>query len=417
MSPRLQREPEHARGAPGAGRKQQGPPSRQGVTTAGDERAAAPLVSIIIDNYNYGRFLATAIESALQQTYTPCEVLVVDDGSTDDSRAVIAAAGTRVTAIFKPNGGQASAFNAGFTQSHGAIVLFLDADDILLPETVTHVVAAFHAHPSLVRVQYRMAVVDRHGRPTGRTKPSWDQPLPDGDLGPYVLSAPFDLTWMATSGNAFATPALRRILPIPEANFVILADFYLVHLTSLLGPVKSLDEIGACYRVHGANQYEPATVGLDLAHLRRTIIYAAPTHTAIKALADELHLAGRPRRAGELAAVSLLAARLISLKLDPAQHPFPRDRVGRIVWRGIRASARRRDVHLPLKAVFILWFLVTGPAPRPLARLLGAKFMYPETRPGWHRILAGLHRRRGNHDSTTSTPRTTHALPVENEAG
>jgi hypothetical protein len=355
--------------------------------------AATPLVSIIIDNYNYGRFVAAAIESALRQTYTPCEVLVVDDGSTDDSRTVITAAGARVTPIFKPNGGQASAFNAGFAQSHGTIVLFLDADDLLHPDIVAHVVGAFRANPLLVRVQYRMAVVDGQGRRTGRTKPSWDQPLPDGDLRSYVLAAPFDLTWMATSGNAFAATALRRILPIPEAAFPILADFYLVHLTSLLGAVKSLDEIGACYRVHGANQYEPATAGLDLVHLRQTLTYAAPTHTAIKGLADELHLAGRPRRADDLFAVSLLAARLISLKLDPAQHPFPRDRVGRIVWRGIRAGARRRDVHLPLKAILILWFLVMGPAPRPLARHLGAKFMYPETRPGWNRILVALHRR------------------------
>ena len=57
-------------------------------------------VSIIINNYNYAQFLANAIESALAQTHRPLEVLVVDDGSTDDSRAVIAGFGSRVRAIF-----------------------------------------------------------------------------------------------------------------------------------------------------------------------------------------------------------------------------------------------------------------------------------------------------------------------------
>ena len=86
-----------------------------------------PLVSIVIDNFNYGRFLGAAIDSALAQTYPHVELIVVDDGSTDDSREVISSYGDRVSAVFKPNGGHASAFNAGFRASHGCIVMFLDA--------------------------------------------------------------------------------------------------------------------------------------------------------------------------------------------------------------------------------------------------------------------------------------------------
>ncbi len=71
------------------------------------------LVTILINNYNYGRFLRQAIDSALDQTYTNIEVLVVDDGSTDESRSVIYSYGDRVRAVFKENGGQASTFNAG----------------------------------------------------------------------------------------------------------------------------------------------------------------------------------------------------------------------------------------------------------------------------------------------------------------
>jgi len=76
-------------------------------------------VSIIIDNYNYGRFLGEAIDSALAQTYPHVEVIVVDDGSTDNSREVIAKYGDRIIPVLKENGGQASAFNAGLLRPRG----------------------------------------------------------------------------------------------------------------------------------------------------------------------------------------------------------------------------------------------------------------------------------------------------------
>ena len=95
-----------------------------------------PLVSVIVDNYNYGRYLAQSIESALAQTYARTEVIVVDDASTDDSPTVIRRY-ARVVPVFKAvNSGQASALNAGFLASHGEIVIFLDADDYLEPDAV-----------------------------------------------------------------------------------------------------------------------------------------------------------------------------------------------------------------------------------------------------------------------------------------
>ena len=74
-------------------------------------RAPGPGVSIIIANFNYGRFLSQAIESALDQSYDNVEVIVVDDGSTDCSRDVINSFGCRIISEFKENGGQVSAFN------------------------------------------------------------------------------------------------------------------------------------------------------------------------------------------------------------------------------------------------------------------------------------------------------------------
>src|SRR5437870_10165188 len=102
-----------------------------------------PLVSIIINNYNYGRFLREAIDSALAQTAPNVEVIVVDDGSTDNSAAIIAGYGNRVVPMFKTNGGQTSALNAGFARSTGDVVLFLDADDVLLPTAVEKAINLF----------------------------------------------------------------------------------------------------------------------------------------------------------------------------------------------------------------------------------------------------------------------------------
>ena len=78
-----------------------------------------PCVSIIINNYNYGRFLHSAIDSAIKQIYAHTELIVVDDGSTDDSRDIISSYGSKITPVFKPNGGQASALNAGFAVCRG----------------------------------------------------------------------------------------------------------------------------------------------------------------------------------------------------------------------------------------------------------------------------------------------------------
>src|SRR4029078_7561808 len=90
-----------------------------------DQWRTRPLVSIIINNYNYAPYLAAAIDSALAQDYGKSELIVVDDGSTDCSQGIIASYGSQLTAIYKQNGGQASALNVGFAASCGEIIIFL----------------------------------------------------------------------------------------------------------------------------------------------------------------------------------------------------------------------------------------------------------------------------------------------------
>jgi glycosyltransferase involved in cell wall biosynthesis len=347
-----------------------------------------PLVSIIIDNYNYGRFLQDAIESALRQSYRRTEVIVVDDGSTDESREIMLGYGDRIVPVVKENGGQASAFNAGFTQSHGEITIFLDADDVLLPSAAERVTETFHARPHIARVQYRMEVIDALGVPTGIVKPHRHLPLPSGDLRRQVLAFPDDIVWLPTSGNAFASRVLYQIFPVPERDYRILADFYLSHLTPLYGDVVSLDEVCAFYRVHGANNYELAAPKVDLAQIRQTIRYCRKTHAYIKRCANILDL---PCERKKTLAVSYVANRVISLKLDAPRHPIHKDTPWRLLLLGTTASLRRFDVSWPMKCLFILWFAGMAIAPQTAAAWLAREFQFPEARGPFNKLLGLFH--------------------------
>src|SRR5262245_38480777 len=102
-------------------------------------------VSVVIPCYNQARFLSDAIESALDQTCPPLEVIVVDDGSTDHT-ASVAARYHGLKYLRQRNAGAPSARNYGFRESHGEFLLFLDADDRLVPEALAHGLAALRHH-------------------------------------------------------------------------------------------------------------------------------------------------------------------------------------------------------------------------------------------------------------------------------
>jgi glycosyltransferase involved in cell wall biosynthesis len=347
-------------------------------------------VDVVIPNYNYGAYLADAIESARAQTHPNVRTIVVDDGSTDDSRDVLGAYEGAVETVLKENGGQASALNAGFERCAGDVVMLLDSDDVLKPDAASTVAAAFAASPEAVKVQFRMDVIDGEGRPTGATKPAAHLPMPNGDMRRAELSFPFDLTWMATSGNAFRRAALGPILPLPEADYRVCADWYLVHMAALLGPVVSLDDVGSSYRMHGRNNYEPQAPRLDLAHVRENIRLAAATSPRIAGLADELGL-DRPE---PILSLADLANRMISLRLDPGGHPVAEDRRLGLLAAAVRAARRRYDTGWPMKAMFLAWFAAMAAAPRRPARRLAELFLFPERRRALNRVLRGLHRSR-----------------------
>ncbi len=353
------------------------------------DRADALAVDIVIGNHNYGTFVGAAVESALGQRHPRVRVVVVDDGSTDNSRERLSAYANSVDLVLQENRGQAAALNAGLARCRGDIVLFLDADDALRPHVAAHVATAFAADPEAVKAQFRMDVIDAAGKSTGATKPPPHLPLPSGDLRRAEVCFPFDIPWLPTSGNAFRAAALRRILPIPEqGDRRCGADWHLIHLTTLLGSVVSLEQVGASYRVHGANNYEPAEARLNLSHVRQTIAFAQTTAPALERLADEIGL----RRPARILSVSDLGNRLLSIRLDRGGHPRSDDTVRGLLADGVRASRRRFDVSGAMRLAFVAWLAAVAVAPRPLARRLGELFLFPQRRATLNRLLARLQR-------------------------
>ncbi|HSL43692.1 MAG TPA: glycosyltransferase [Anaerolineales bacterium] len=121
------------------------------------------LTSIVIPCYNQARFLGEAIESALAQTYPRLEIIVVDDGSTDDT-AIVAARYPNVHYVRQMNQGLAAARNTGLRESHGEVLAFLDADDRLLPEAVEHGVAHLLNSPGHAFVSGRYRYIGEDGK-------------------------------------------------------------------------------------------------------------------------------------------------------------------------------------------------------------------------------------------------------------
>lgn len=106
-------------------------------------------ISVIIPTYNYARYLRDAIDSVLAQTVAPLEIIVVDDGSTDDTPQVLTAYGATIRAIHQSNLGVAAARNTGLAAARGEYIAFLDSDDLWLPRKLELQMARLESDPSL----------------------------------------------------------------------------------------------------------------------------------------------------------------------------------------------------------------------------------------------------------------------------
>jgi glycosyltransferase involved in cell wall biosynthesis len=218
-----------------------------------------PLVSIIINNYNYGSFLLDAIDSAIHQTYPSIEIIIVDDGSTDGStHKILSCPDPRIIPVFKENGGQASALNAGVRRSQGEIICFLDADDIYFPDKVTHIVKRvvendIGSKPVLIH-HYLEIVNGSAARNTGSFMGNAHKsPRNLYGLAKKYRFIPFDAG--PTSSISLTRPLVDLLFPLPEGQARAWADEFIVLGASLIGELISLESVLGCYRVHGSNAW------------------------------------------------------------------------------------------------------------------------------------------------------------------
>lgn len=223
--------------------------------------SAQPLISVLMSNYNHGRFIPDAVDSVMKQTYQHFELIVCDDGSTDDSREVLdslAASDARIRVLYKENGGQVSAWNLAFEHAHGEIICFLDADDMFTPDKLEKVVAAFVENPNAGRLSHRYQLTDADGTAIGVPAP---RTLESG----WLADTAFDRGgWHG--GNA-ADLTLRRelvatLFPLPSG--IQFGDAYILGTSQFLTEIAAIQDTLYRYRIHGENHSGQGNI--DLMH-------------------------------------------------------------------------------------------------------------------------------------------------------
>lgn len=266
--------------------------------------------SFVITNHDYARYLGEAIRSCLAQHHDDVEIVVVDDGSTDDSRAVIESFGSAIVPVFQDNRGQAAAFNAGFAVATGAVVCLLDADDIAEPQRAARAAAVLAEHPDAGWLFHQLTPVDADGRPLsspGRTSGpavvDWRPHAASGQLNRHL-----PLPLPATSGMCLRADLVARLAPLPVRRGILINDNYLKYASLASRPgVMIPDELGR-QRLHGTNL-------LTAASDRGARLAAVDATTALELLRHELC---PPRFTDNLAAQALLLLALSDATDDDA---------------------------------------------------------------------------------------------------
>jgi len=205
-------------------------------------------VLVVINNYNYAQYIAEAIESVLGQTYTNYKLLIVDDGSTDQSVEIIEKYASdhpdTIISLIKENGGQGSAFNAAFRYSDGFdVITFLDADDYLFP----------HKLQEIISYHQQYDIVEHSLETTLQACLYKNEKI---NLAERLKRTRTFLSFMPTSGISYKKDILDKVFPIPESITRICADTYVNIVALYYGAnVKTLYQCLGHYRIHNSNNW------------------------------------------------------------------------------------------------------------------------------------------------------------------
>ncbi len=312
-----------------------------------------PLVSVLIANHNYAAFLPAALDGLVAQTYGHFEAVVLDDGSTDASAAVVqsyADRDPRFRLVRQANGGQTAAVNACFGHLGGEVVCLLDADDVFAADKLERVVAAFAADPAAGACFHHARVIDGRGQTVVE---QFNPTLDAGWLAPTAAGRGGCVAVPVTSCMSFRRDVLAAMMPIPAGQRRD-CDGYLGMAAQYLTPFAVVDAPLTGYRVHGTNMGGMTDPTPDRLGYELTLI-AERTATLNRFLAERFGPAAAGVRVDDNP--QFVQAALKMHAVDPAnpavrghppagliaRHPNPK---WRAVWRGIFATPGFARRHL-----------------------------------------------------------------------
>ena len=324
--------------------------------------------SIVIVNHNYARFLRRAIESALAQTYCDTEVVVIDDGSTDDSAEVIRSYGDLVVPVLKSNAGQSSCYSRGLAVSSGDLVLYLDADDFLHPNCLSDVVSNWNE--GCVKAHFYLDVVDESGA-------RMDAVVPSGRLGsgtnPLKMMRLFGgYCSPPGSGNIYSRDYLAKILPKEDdtefrrfeaSQFG--GDSVTILAAPYFGAIAAVPQILGCYRRH-----TNASGGVTATFQAESSLKTLETEYGKELVRDRAwRLAARRTETPKLVEPSRLKRRFCYLRLS-GRGLDPADNRLNLFAKGVLSSVLWDGYSWTQKIAISGWFVGMAILPSKIAEML-----------------------------------------------
>jgi glycosyltransferase involved in cell wall biosynthesis len=229
-------------------------PASRLVPVALKSLAPKPSVSVLITCFNYGAYVGQAIQSALEQTYPPAEIIVSDDASHDNSCEVVESYMSRsrtIRLLRNPHGGMAANLNSAYRNCSGDIICLLDADDTFLPGKIEAVVNAFFAHPRAGFAIHSASMVDHQKRARG-IYPLLSA-LPSGDCAQCTYHNSGVLMGLPPTTNlALRREVAAQIFPIP-VEYTGYAEQMIHRLAPLMTELCAIEAPLARWRLHGLN--------------------------------------------------------------------------------------------------------------------------------------------------------------------
>ena len=323
-------------------------------------------VSIIIINYNYGLYLEEAINSSLSQKYENLEVIVVDDGSTDNSQEIINNYGDRIRKIFQKNSGMAEASNAGFKISNGDIIIFLDADDYLYDNAISSIVSAWG--DGISKLHFRLRKIDDTNKTIGFI-PDKKEVLSSGDVYKVILKTG-DYINTPTSGNAFSRQALEEHFPINDARIgdsdsyfdLIPTDAYLKYRVPFFGPVIAIEKPLGVYRIHDDNKGAKTSPYVNEKKRQRVLRLAQKNAKFIESKSKKM---GMKSKSNFLFNNNkMIVFRLLSYRFDGNAHPWEKDSKILIIGLSIKLLLYSRLSSVPRNLYNFLILLLVSFLPK-----------------------------------------------------